>query len=56
MQMAFYTHSSLHNYSHSAQSTCRDMLVVLPQFMRPCDHLPFSDPLLQVVHLPVELE
>lgn len=32
------------------------MLVVLSQLMGSGHHLPLSDPLLQVVHLPVELE
>lgn len=31
------------------------MLIVLTQFRRAGDHLPLSDPLLQLVHLPVEL-
>lgn len=31
------------------------MLVVLTQFGRAGDHLPLSDPLLQLIHLPVEL-
>lgn len=32
-----------------------DMLIVLTQFRRAGDHLPLSDPLLQLIHLPVEL-
>lgn len=31
------------------------MLIVLTQFRRAGDHLPLRDPLLQLIHLPVEL-
>lgn len=36
--------------------THRDVLVVLAQLVGPCHHLPLGNPLLQVIHLAVELE
>lgn len=36
--------------------THRDVLVILPQLVGSCHHLPFRNPLLQVVHLAVQLE